>query len=769
MTNRRREEVNIAGPQPGARPLGGVPQVAQVSAAPLARLGGGRGDVRPERLEPTAEPQVWETARQGLAVVSHELGQIADKSAIDEGRRAGALSGLDPEFRLKGDLTLYAQAFDRAGLESAKSRIAVDLAAKMEAAGDKHQADPAKLDTELGAIRQGFMSALDRSLAPDVLPMLETDFNRRRVGLVRAATREMHSRAAAEMRGQLQDHVTILSRTAEQQAYRLGLDGEADAILAGEVQALTGRLAQKGPDGKPLVDPAQARKLVRETEADMVRARIFGTFARLETPAEKAKFVEEIETRYLSGADKLLNTLDPRQYEVIKGHLRSEASKIDAATRIAQKGLEHDVRQIQKDAADGIPPSPQFFTTVKSKLAQHGTPEQIEALNDALAEVGFVQQLNATGSPRQVEAWVDAERARLTKAGGSADGNETARLRVAEKWLASAHKQLAVDPLGFAQKIGIPVPDIDVSSGDRLAETLPARLAAAKVAGERFERDWVAFKPQDKAALSHAARQGGAGLIRVATAIVKGAGDEAPRVLRELVKDAPEAAMIGQMMVDGANPATIDDAAKTIELRAKAEYEPTYRPKPSEQMPRLGAVLGSALAARPDVEAQVRQTAEAAYEARARKNGWSVFKPDEYDTALREVLGEISDRGTTYGGLGWTGGWRMFGGRQIVVPPGVRQSGFDELVGTLRDEDLDVAGRPKDTTGKPLGVKEVKAGTFVWLGGSRYAVALGDPSGPDPQYLKGNGGPRGTYAIDIEPLRQRLKSRRPDLFLGAGR
>lgn len=768
MANQRREEVSTAGPLETARPRVAIGGGGQVSAASLARIGEtGNAATRPDRVVDDGEAQVWETARAGFNQVSAAIGQIADRAAVDEGRRAGAIAGLDPEFRLKGEPTLYAQAFDRAGVESTKSRISVDLATQMEAAGEKHKADPAGLEKTLQTIRNGFMSGLDRSLAPEVLPQFESDFNRRRLGLVREATREMHSRAAAEMRAQLQDHVTVLARTAEQQAYRLGLDGEADKVLAGEIATLSSRLAQKGPDGKPLVDPAMRAKLVRETEADITRARIFGAFARLEGTAEKQKFVEEIENRYMSGADKVLNTLDPRQYEVIRGHLRSEASRLDAATKVAMKGLEHDIKQIQKDAAEGIPPAPQFFTSVKAKLSQHGTPDQVEALNDAMAELGTVQQLN-TMSPRQVEAIVDAERTRLTKVGGQADGNETARLRVAEKWLANAHKQLAVDQNGFAARVGLPMPELDLSNGDKLAQSLAARLAAAKVAGEHFERDWIAFKPEEKAVLSHAARQGGTGLIRVASGIVKGTGDDAHKVLREIVKDAPEAAMIGQMMLDGANPATIDDAAKTVELRAKAEYEPTYRPKPTEQMPRLGAVLGTSLSARPDVEAQVRQTAEAVYEARARKNGWTAFKADEYDQAVREVLGEVKDRTGTYGGLGMTGGWRIFGGRQIVVPPGVKQSGFDELVGSLSDTDLDAVGRPKDANGKPLGLKEIKAGTFVWLGGSRYAVALGDPAGSDPQYLKGSG-PQGVYVLDFEPLRPKLRSRRPDLFLGAAR
>lgn len=765
MVNRRREEVNIPGVPDGVRRLGAVPEVGQVSAAPIARIGGGRTDVRPERLEPSAEPQVWDTARASLEVVSHELGKIADKAAVAEGDRAGKLAGLDPEFRLKGDLTLYAQAFDRAGLESAKSRISVDLATKMEAAGEKHRANPAALEKELTSIKQGFLSGLDRSLAPDVLPMLETDYNRRRVGLMRAATREMHDRAAAEMRGQLQDHVTVLARTAEQQAYRLGLDGEADAVLAGELQALSGRLAQKGPDGKPLVDPAMARKLVRETEGDMVRARIFGTFARLETAEAKAKFVAEIENRYMSGADKVLNTLDPRQYEVIRGHLRSEASKIDAATKVAMKGLEHDINQIRKDAADGIPPSPQFFTTVKAKLSQVGTPDQVEALSDAMAELGVVQQLN-TMSPRQVEAIVDAERTRLTKAGGTADGNATAQLRVAEKWLANAHKQLAVDPLGFAERTGVPVPPLDVSSGDKLAETLPGRIAAAQVAAQKFEREPVFLKPEERTALASAAKQGGASLVRVAAGVVKGAGDVAPRILQEIVKDAPEAAMIGKMMLDGASPSAIDDAAKTIELRR----DPNFKPAIGQNIEVKEAVAGTygvALKEMPQTYAAAIATAKAIYDRRHKRGEHATFQKDIFDEALGEALGQVKVNGVQYGGLGTSGAGWLSGGSLTLVPPGTRADSFMDLVGAIRKDDYAVLGTPRDMKGREVSPATLRSATWVSVGTGRYVLELGEVDG-QPRRVKTDGD--RDYVIDLNKIMPDLRRRRPDLFLeGAAR
>ena len=115
MANLRREEVNA--PEQAPRQI----ELQRAFASPTDAGGaavGGAAD---------SAAATYTGAAKLFGQISDTIGKYADEVAIDQGQKAGAVAGFDPEFRPKGDLTLYAKAYDQAAIHTNKGQMQVNL------------------------------------------------------------------------------------------------------------------------------------------------------------------------------------------------------------------------------------------------------------------------------------------------------------------------------------------------------------------------------------------------------------------------------------------------------------------------------------------------------------------------------------------------------------------------------------------------------------------------------------------------------------------
>jgi hypothetical protein len=766
MANRRIERVPLPAAPQRVLPASNVQGVPMLSVDGLAHAAS----------QDDGSAEVFMAASQTFGRVASTIGQIADQAAAREGEQAGALAGMDREFRPRGDGTIYSRAYDGAGLQTFKSKMSVDVTAQMQKAFDENQGNPEGLGAAFEAIKAGWQETADKpALAPHIKPEFEALFNRNAIGFMRQATREFHERQDAQLTGALEAERETRTRTAEQQAFRLGLDETADQVLAGELTDLRKRLAVVGYDGKPIVAPATQVKVLRDTETGIARARVMGAFSRLPDLQARSKFISDLEAKYQAGGDRVLDLFEPEQYHALIGTLTAAARTEELGAAQATRQLTRQLKDFGDQAKKGIALSDADMSGLKARVASSGKPELVEAFDEAIETLGTVRQLN-TMPPAQIEAWVDQEGQRQAKQGASLTTRDASRLELARGYLKNAHTELATDMLGFAAKAGTAtVAPINLTDPSSLAQRDEVAQHAAAFYGRPVQR----FRPEEKAALAAVSRKGGDEMLAVASSIATGFKDNAPAALSEIFDEAPATAMLGGLVAASGVTPLARDAATGFAYRSAVRDEKGggagkfYAPSAKEAREAAHDVFGDTFAEMPKSEAAAIEIANAAYETRAQRLSKVEFDPELYKSTLRETLGERTIGGEKYGGLvnqsRSTGWWSASATQAIVIPPDVKQAKWNELIDVITAGDLDRAGlaRPVDGAGKAMPTSAIRAGILVPIGDGKYAVAMGDPRSPgEERWLMSNPNRDEKFVLDMKMLEPTLRKRRPDLYLG---
>ncbi|MGL4396613.1 MAG: hypothetical protein ACRCS9_08755 [Hyphomicrobium sp.] len=692
-----------------------------------------------------------------FAGIGNRIGQMADKAAQREGSEAGLVAGLDPEFRTMRTHTIRGDAFDKAGLDVAETRIRQQLEGAFDAAFLKHGNDAAKLQSVLGATQAGILMHAPAELRPGIVQLA----NGKRLAFSREQARKAAAEAAAEAEAAAQQQAEDILKGMHQRAYASGLDGEADTMLANDAAALTKTLGRRAPDGSRLFSPAQAAKLLDGVKETVATARLTGAFSRLPTLDAKEKFIKEFEADFAHSRG-LAKVYDLNGFERTRGHLEGDLRAARAEHNIMTRALGDEVKGVAKMAEKGFAPSPAELSALKTRVLTAADPDTSAALALAEDTIGW-QSAARRSSPAELDTYVQKETARL-KANG-ATPQAVARLEMAEGLLGEMRKEVKTDPLGWADRVGlVKLAPLDQSSPDALGVTLKARMAQAEEISQFYGQSPKYLRPDEKAALANAAAQGGRQTIAISQALAEAAGKRAPEVMAEIFDEAPTVAMLGGHVSLAGVTTVARDAADGMALIKTEGFKGLAPPAAAARTEAINAA-GTALQAMPKAEAAAISLANAAYEVRARRLGLTEFDANVWQQGFREVLGERTIGEETFGGVvSQNEGW-ISNAPPVVIPPNVKQQGFRELIDALRLDDLVAAnGAPLDEAGRPMAMTTVQRSRLVSVGDGKYWLATGDVEGGDPRWIKGAGDE--PYVLDLRALEPVLKKRRPDLYLG---
>lgn len=450
------------------------------------------------------------------------------------------------------------------------------------------------------------------------------------------------------------------------------------------------------------------------------------------------------------------------------------------------------IKHMGERAAHGDLPPEAELSAIKARVESYGDEKLAAQYNAVVTQAQVINRVMSV-PPAAAEAFAKQQRTAVTEATGGRYSEEqaailgrldkaaeTVRKNVNEDAMTWAHRrQLEVptgDPVapGTADEAGRPVVqpmrkvevkpiNFDPRNGTRDAE-IQARFAMARDVGRYYGQVEQVFTKAERDMLRDVVAKGGGPMLNILGAIVKNGGSEAMGAIREFSKDAPEAHMIGKLMVEGGDTKLIEDAAKELQRRSKDGDKYINKvdrkladPDVSELMP--------ALAKTPGMQDPVKHMTDAVYNYRHRYLGKDQFDPELYKKTMREVLGETTGpNGDVYGGVGTQGaGW--FDGKsssKVLVPSGVRQDSFDAMVGAMRSDDLAGMGTPTHGDGTPLTIREVQRAQWHSLGGGRYGLQLGTNAAGQPIFAGKDGEP---FILDVTPLMPGLRKRKPEIFM----
>lgn len=723
------------------------------------------GGVRVERdvgrpVPSSGAPQALNEVAQAFAGNAAKISALADHAAAVEGAEAGRIAGLDPEFRPSRQQTIRGEAYDRAGLEVAGAQLRQAIEADFDGEFMRLQGSPAELEQSLTAKAGIYLRQAPEELRPDLQILMRG----KKLGYMRELARVQAARTAAEQKAALETDVSEGLKGIHQRAFALGLDAEADGILARDIKQLEGALGRTGIDGAPLVNPSAAAKVLAGAKETVTTARLMGAFSRLPSLEAKQQFIEDLKEDF-GNSKGLAKEYDLAGFDRVVGSLEADLRSARTEASAAQRAVASDVTDVARMAEKGFAPSEAELSALKGRVAALGGNEKSAEIAQQMQEaeqlIGW-QKSARLATPAELDQFTRAERARIAREG--ADTFSVQRLELAEKLTDTMRTELKQDPLGWADRAALMrVAPLDFSSPDAAAVTLKARIAQAEEVAARYGQEAQYLRPDEKRSLAVAAAQGGGDLIQVASTISQAAGEAGPKILGELFDEAPAVATLGGHVANVGVTVAAHDAADGIALQKTEGFKPLA---PSAKEARLQATeeLGGALRALPKSEGALIALANAAYETRARRKGLSDFDADLWRQGLRELVGQREIGGETYGGIAYQGG-TFSGTDPVVIPANVRQDGFSELLETIRLDDLTAPlGAPLYGDGRPARLADLRRGTLVSVGDGRYWVALGDVE-TDPQWLMTGRGEE--WVLDLKALEPTLRQRRPDLYLGA--
>lgn len=453
-------------------------------------------------------------------------------------------------------------------------------------------------------------------------------------------------------------------------------------------------------------------------------------------------------------------------------------------------GIDQVIKDQTGVAQQGYAPPAPVMDELRRQVAATKDPMLAAKLQALEQNVVMTQRLQAA-PPLAIEEQARILRENAAQAGATKEG--LSAIQHVEKVGEAVRKATNEDPMGYAAKIRLNVPladgppadlepahrarwkmpiapveleQIDFRSQD-IDRMLATRADQAKAVGRYYGQPAQMFTKNEREFLKDTLRKGGDGMLFVLGKIAVSAaraGIEPSVVMKEFSKDAPEVAVIGEMVANNADPTIQKTAAAALAWRTAQGEKFVSTIDKLQAQPDISE-YADVLSTTPLRVDAVKQTANLLYEYEARRNGVTQFDGTIYKSVLRRIMGETTDgQGNTYGGVGkqgtgWTDGkWSS----KVFVPAEVKQDSFDDMVGALRARDL--PDPPVDSTGKALSMTDIRRATWVSVGPGQYALQQSkDADGTRVMAFNRSGQP---YVVDVRPLLPDIRKRKPEIFRG---
>lgn len=477
--------------------------------------------------------------------------------------------------------------------------------------------------------------------------------------------------------------------------------------------------------------------------------------------------------------------IDPAALK-IREYLINHQDEFAKAKAIAEMRVVGDassqIDQIIKHAESGGDVGNKLVDDITDKLfkmnpalvAKFGLEEKLTAALDFVDEANQYKLLNLQQQETVLGMRRKALAANLDKLPMAAVEAETQALKRFEALHNNAKEGMKKDLLTWAEKVGVQeVPE--ANWGD--PASILQRVNDAKAIADHFGVEPQYFKEGDKQFLTERLKAGGKPMLGMLGGLAQGFGPNLLEAMGQISKRAPEAAVIGSLMARGVNVGVAEDIAIGLERQNKRSMgEKNVAPIHSADSQKYFLdTVGTAFTRMPETEGALKEATDAAVEARAQRKGIDPKDKTKLEALWKqtfmEVLGQTTDaQGNIYGGIVKQGS-----GHNAVLPSYLKNTSgwvsgntLTSLLEALRPEDLiDPFGKgPTSGKGTPLSMGALRRGYFVSTDAARgkYFIALGDPTGEDPMFVQDGTGKN--FVLDIDSLKDKLRSRRPELFQG---
>lgn len=671
-----------------------------------------------------------------LQVLNDATNDWADREAIKAGTEEGMKAGMKPDFAPLRGTSLYAQAFDRAGLDSYGSQVETSAMENAQRIYTEHKGDPKSMDTALQAYADGTM----KTLPDEMQPKFREIWARRSMAYLADARQEFEKNTIDN---------TIASNAVALLAQKNSVAGMArtipnDQVFAQEVgkerelflQKLLNHAPREGGefegrklDADPTRLPAytwqQIAEQMHDFDSEIVTQRVMGKFDRA---ANKTGFMQHwVKEARASGGD----VMTPEMIDKIETKMHVEIGRIKSEQALNSSVALSALKTVDDRMAAGYDIPAEEMASVASLVSSTGDKRIAQMYQSLQAQQDYAKMLTQS-TPQEVAAEVMRLQDATRQDGASQ--SEVARLNMAQKYQAKMSTDLKNDPLEFASRTGfaqVQPLNVQIKDGQLQfdAGALYRRARQADAVSGRYGSEYKIFTEQEAGSLANVMPSlpvdQQLGFLRAVTTAA--GNDGAVRAMQQLgQKDAVLGYAGGLANIEGGGG--VNTAREVLQGRRILAENPDR--KPSEQTARLDFqdMVGNIFANNPASERAAFDSAVALYAQRRVTQGKPTSGQKNYDNetfkqAVRDVMGGVNGIDPIYDG--------HFAANKLALPPQVEAEAFDDFVKSLDDNDLSQfsasGNAPKWGDGTPVSAEDFKKNLKLeQIGAGKYLARNGD-------------------------------------------
>lgn len=687
-------------------------------------------------------------------------------SSIKTASVAAPLSSTPLALRPAG--TIRNDAFNDAAMSAWGWRMQEGVSNELYAAQQQNEDNPAGYAAAADEIRKKYIAELPAD--PKMREMFDKSFANNNQAYVRNINANYEKKLRADQLTAFGDGYNSRLIDLERQAQVLGANADGDAIITEQTQAF-----QRSVDGavaQGILTAPQAAKYKLDIAETAARGRIQGVYDALPTPEQKEAFA----TGLLDDWKKQQGPLASMSFDTVKAISNTLYS--DARQQINQRTASNKAEKVRLEAlidddvasiaASGKGLDPASSGLDPAKVLEVVGPEGVEKWRLGKDRAN---RIYAATNGMEVQSTADlSQRLTLMKpqAGKPGYADDLEIYEAARKRAQEVLKERETDPLGQAARGGaIELQPIDANSAEELTRTLGLRKTQRDQVAGLYQQQVPVFRPGEKEALSAAILRKPEMLPAFAISVQEAFGKDAPRVLSELSEDGPVIAHAAGISLASGDTSVANDVADTLAMK-REKLLTSKMPSAAEMGTYANGELAGALSADPRTQSAMIQTASILFEQMANQNGFDATELKTEGSVARAAYSRALDRAAgarvigdkTYGGLA------DVNGSKIIVPADMEKDKPGKLLSGLTEDQLKKLPPIDNRTGFNIPINKIRQARLVSVGDGLYRVALNDPLGEDPQYIKAEGGTFWTINIrNLEEVARTTRSADEELDL----
>lgn len=345
----------------------------------------------------------------------------------------------------------------------------------------------------------------------------------------------------------------------------------------------------------------------------------------------------------------------------------AEIKSRDAEAKRAQAGVREQAKSFESALTMGFDvPKEQWDVTYKA-ARQTGDAKLVSYMDGLKANKDIVNTLRKM-PPDDLQSYINSDILPAMRKDG-ASRQEVMLFDMTSAMLKESKKEIDADPMSWAARNGVAVPELDIANPD----SLRARMNIARTNADTYSIDVKPLTDEEATATTNEINKANTQEQMQMLNQIRATGSDANYMFRQIGETDDVLAHAGGLLSSTSNPAPV----KAVLMGKKSlEENPTFVPNSADVEEAYNGYIGDSFSNTPKNALAVKKSALAHYIGSGKFDG-SLFVKSDFEDSISAVLGAKDGDNPIY---------KSRGGVSTVLPVGSNRREFKDFLGEANNE-----------------------------------------------------------------------------------